>query len=296
MTRRIILDTDMGNDVDDVLALAVLHSLHKRGKIDLAAILISKDAKNAPRFTELFNLLVGQEIPVARADRGVAIPFETYLHLTDLIAERFPKERKQLQAEYPLATDLLRETLQAADDQSIDLVTIGFASNIGDFVKNADDAALLNQKVARITMMAGNFEKLQPEFNVMMDVPAFEGLLSAYLGPVTFVGFELGRVRYPEASIRNLYEAGQLEMIWLSYFSYASRPHHRQCWDPLTALVASGCYEGDYGLSAPGTVTVNEDKATVFTEQADGRHRYVTLTPPQERALKQAMVGLIETL
>lgn len=296
MKRRIILDTDMGNDVDDVLALAVLHGLHKRGVIDLAAILISKDAPNAPRFTDLFNLLVGQSIPVARADRGVAIPFETYLHLTDLIAERYPKERKQLQADYPPATDLLRQTLEGADDKSIDLVTIGFASNLGDFAKNKADTALLNQKVARLTMMAGNFEKPQPEFNVMMDVPAFEGLLDAYDGPVTFVGFELGRVRYPEASIRRLYEAGHHEMIWLSYFSYASRPHHRQCWDPLTALVASGCCEGDYGLSAPGTVTVNKDKATIFTEQADGQHCYVTLTPAQERTLKQTMVDLIETL
>lgn len=296
MGRQLILDTDMGNDIDDVLALAALHSLHKRGDIDLAAILVSKDAPNAPRFTDLFNKMVGQPIPVAKTDRGVAIPFETYLHLTDLFGERHPKQRKQLPDDYPLATDLLRDTLRNADDGSVDLVTIGFASNIGDFVQNPEDAALLNSKVARVTMMAGNFEKPQPEFNVMMDVPAFEQLLTAYNGPITFVGFELGRVRYPEASIRRLYEAGMHEMIWLSYFSYASHPHHRQCWDPLTALVASGCFEDAYSLSEPGVVTVDDAKATQFTPNPKGRHRFVTLTPAQERQMKQSMMELIETL
>jgi len=296
MKRQLILDTDMGNDVDDVLALAALHSLHRKGEIDLKAILISKDAERAPRFTDLFNHMVGQPLPVGETDRGVAIPFETYLHLTDLIGERNPKIVKQLQPSYPKATDLLRQTLQAADDQSIDLITIGFASNIGDFVSNPANAALLNQKVARISMMAGNFEKPQPEFNVMMDVPAFEATLAAFTGPVTFVGFELGRVRYPETSIRRLYELGMHEMIWLSYFSYANRPHHRQCWDPLTTLVASGCYDDCYDVSEPGVVSVDENKATVFTPDTNGTHRYVTLTPAQEHRMKQAMVDLIETL
>lgn len=296
MVRKIILDTDLGNDVDDVLAMAVLHSLHQQQKIDLDAILISKDAANAPRFADLFNLMVGQPIPIGAADRGVAIPFETYLHLTDLIAERNPKIRAQMQPSYPTATTLLHDRLTAADDQSIDMLTIGFASNLGDFLASADNRALFNRKVARLTMMAGNFEKAQPEFNVMMDIPAFTSLLDHYTGPVDFIGFELGRVRYPEASIRALYERGIHDVIWLPYFSYATRPHHRQCWDPLAALVASGCYDDCFELSEPGQVSVDENKATCFTADDNGKHRYVTLTPVQEKQMKQAMVTLIETL
>ncbi|MGB0920386.1 MAG: nucleoside hydrolase [Alphaproteobacteria bacterium] len=294
--RRIILDTDMGNDVDDVLALAVLHSLHQKGRIILDSILVSKDAEKAPIFTELFGLKCGSPVPVAKADRGIAIPFETYLHLTGIFLERDPKTKVKLSKEYPAASTLLKERLEAAEDKSIDLLTIGFLSNIGDFLKDEANVALFNQKVARIFMMAGNYEKKQPEFNVMMDIPSFKLTLEKFDGPVTFVGFELGRVRYPETSIRRLYEEGVHEMLWLSYFSYADRPHHRQTWDPLTALVASGCFEDSFGLSKPGEVTVEGNGVTVHKPQEDGRHRFVTLTGPQETTLKKAMVSLIENL
>lgn len=294
--RKIILDTDMGNDVDDVLALAVLHSLHQQGKIIFDSILVSKDAEKAPIFTELFGLKCDNPVPVAKADRGVAIPFETYLHLTGIFLERAPKTKAQLSANYPLASELLKERLEAAEDNSIDLLTIGFLSNIGDFLNDEGNAALFNRKVARVHMMAGNYEKPQPEFNVMMDIPAFKTALEKFDGPITFVGFELGRVRYPESSIRRLYDDARHDMVWLSYMSYRDKPHHRQCWDPLTALVASGCYEDDFDLSAPGEITVEGNGVTHHTVQEGGRHRFVTLDDPQEKALTEVMVALIEGL
>lgn len=294
--RKIILDTDMGNDVDDVLALAVLHSLHQQGKIIFDSILVSKGAEKAPIFTELFGLKCGNPVPVAKADRGVAIPFETYLHLTGIFLERDPETKAKLSKDYPGAGALLKERLEAAEDSSIDLLTIGFLSNIGDFLADDANAALFNQKVVRVYMMAGNYEKPQPEFNVMMDIPAFQTALEKIEAPVTFVGFELGRVRYPESSIRRLYDDARHDMIWLSYMSYRDKPHHRQCWDPLTALVASGCYEDGFGLSEAGEIRVEGNGVTHHTVQEGGRHRFVTLDMGQEEALTGAMVGLIEGL
>lgn len=294
--RRIILDTDIGNDVDDVIALAVLHALHKQGKILFDSILVSKDAEKAPVFAELFGLKMENPVPVAKAERGVAIPFETYLHLTGIFLERDPETKAKLAKDYPTSSTLLRERLEAAEDKSIDLLTIGFLSNIGDFLDDAENAALFNAKVTRVHMMAGNFEEAKPEFNVMMDVPAFNKVLDVFEGNVNFVGFELGRVRYPESSIRTLYEAARHDMIWLSYMSYRDKPHNRQCWDPITALVASGCFEDVYDFSAPGTVRAEENGTTPFIARENGRHRYVTATPEQETKMIEAMVGLVESL
>src|SRR6516225_8032497 len=38
----VVFDTDMGNDVDDALALAVLHALESRGECRLIAVTITK--------------------------------------------------------------------------------------------------------------------------------------------------------------------------------------------------------------------------------------------------------------
>ena len=292
----IILDTDVGNDIDDVLALAVLYSLHQQKKIDFKAILISKAADDAPRFTDYFNQTLGLDIPIGKTDRGVAIPFNTYLHLTGLFVERSPKLAAKMHDDYPLATEVLRNQLNAADDASIDLVTIGFLSNIGDFLKGEKDAALFNKKVRRIFMMAGNYKQAQPEFNVMMDIPAFKAVLETYQGPIDFIGFELGKVRYPEVSIRRLYEEGRHDVIWLSYFSYATRPHQRQCWDPITTVVASGLYEDCYSFSEPGRVTVEGNGITKHEAENGGPHRFVTIDPVQERRIRETMVELVEGL
>ena len=40
---RVIFDTDIGNDIDDGLAMAMLHSFESRGEIRLLAVTITKD-------------------------------------------------------------------------------------------------------------------------------------------------------------------------------------------------------------------------------------------------------------
>ena len=39
----LIFDTDIGNDVDDVLALGMIHALESRGECELLAVTITKD-------------------------------------------------------------------------------------------------------------------------------------------------------------------------------------------------------------------------------------------------------------
>jgi inosine-uridine nucleoside N-ribohydrolase len=46
---RIVFDTDMGNDIDDAVALAVLHALESRGEAKLLAVTLTKDNPLARR-------------------------------------------------------------------------------------------------------------------------------------------------------------------------------------------------------------------------------------------------------
>jgi hypothetical protein len=52
---RLIFDTDMGNDVDDLIALCMIHSLQKRGACKLLAVTITKDHPQAAAFVDAVN-------------------------------------------------------------------------------------------------------------------------------------------------------------------------------------------------------------------------------------------------
>src|SRR5215468_1903966 len=51
----VIFDTDMGNDVDDALALAMLHALESRGECRLLAVTVTKDNPWSPVYVDLVN-------------------------------------------------------------------------------------------------------------------------------------------------------------------------------------------------------------------------------------------------
>ena len=52
---RLIFDTDMGNDVDDAMALAVIHALETRGQCKLLAVTLTKDHPLAAEFVDAIN-------------------------------------------------------------------------------------------------------------------------------------------------------------------------------------------------------------------------------------------------
>src|SRR5689334_9393496 len=70
--QRVIFDTDMGNDVDDALALAVLHALESRGECRLLAVTVTKDEPYAAPYVDVVNTFYGRpDIPIGVVRGGV---------------------------------------------------------------------------------------------------------------------------------------------------------------------------------------------------------------------------------
>src|SRR6476659_6357013 len=68
----VIFDTDMGNDVDDALALAMLHALESRGECRLLSVTVTKDNPWAPMYVDLVNTFYGRsQSPVGMVKGGV---------------------------------------------------------------------------------------------------------------------------------------------------------------------------------------------------------------------------------
>ena len=61
----IIFDTDMGNDIDDALALDMLYKYMDAGKVNLLAIPVNKEGLAAPEFIDVMGTWYGYpDIPV----------------------------------------------------------------------------------------------------------------------------------------------------------------------------------------------------------------------------------------
>ena len=51
----IIFETDMGNDVDDALAIDMLYKYNRQGRINLMAIMLNKEGEFPPKYIDLLN-------------------------------------------------------------------------------------------------------------------------------------------------------------------------------------------------------------------------------------------------
>src|ERR1044071_9884673 len=110
---RLIFDTDIGNDVDDALALAVIHALQSRGEVQLLAVSITKDSKSAAPYIDLVNTFYKRpNIPVGIVKGGkttddtpmIRVPVERRAAGGDFVYLRRVKDS----ASAPEATQVLR--------------------------------------------------------------------------------------------------------------------------------------------------------------------------------------------
>ena len=68
----IILDTDLGNDIDDAMAMDMLYKYMDERQVNLLAIMISKDCGIYPaKFADIMNVWYGYDVPIGVVSDGV---------------------------------------------------------------------------------------------------------------------------------------------------------------------------------------------------------------------------------
>ena len=67
----IIFETDMGNDVDDALAIDMLYKYHHQGRIRLMAVMLNKEGEFPPKYIDLLNTWYRHKrIPIGLSPRS----------------------------------------------------------------------------------------------------------------------------------------------------------------------------------------------------------------------------------
>ena len=270
---KVLLDTDIGTDVDDAVCLAYLLSQpdcellgittvtgEAVKRASLASVLCQAAGKDIPIYPGAEYPLQGEQRQQI-AQQAAALP--NWPHQTD-----FPMNQ---------AVDFLADTIRAYPNE-VTLLTIGPLTNIGALFSEHPDLAEL---LAGLVIMGGNFDETGPaggriEWNVAGDPMASEITYGARVSLHRSIGLNVTqRVVMPAEQVREQFTGALLgpvldmAEIWFAGF-YPSITFH----DPLAAATI---FEDDLCVYQQGTIQVdNKDKPgrTIWQPgQADSPHQ-----------------------
>ncbi len=194
MTRKIIIDTDPGQDdaIAILLALASPEDVEVLGIVAVAGnVGLAQNAKNALQIVELAGK---PEIPVyAGCARPMRRPLVTAEHVhgpTGLDGPVLPEPEKQLEPQH--GVDFIIETLRREPAGTVTLCTLGPLSNVGMAMVKAPDIV---PRIREIVMMAGAYFEVgnitpAAEFNVYVDPEAADVVLNSGV-PITMVPLDV---------------------------------------------------------------------------------------------------------
>lgn len=276
---KVIFDTDISSDVDDVGAVAVLHALASQGKVDILAMMISSgDPWSAPCIDALNTWYGRPDIPIGMIKDAYVTHESKY---TQEIASIYPHDLK-IAENAPGAVQLYRQVLSNQPDSSVIIVTVGYLSNLANLLQSGRDASsilngseLVRKKVKYLISMGGDYPRGK-EWNFFQDVNATHFVLENWPTRVFFVGYSLGLKVLTGESQRHASESSPVRLAYKLYNGIEGRPS----WDQLAVLYAGEDHQGRtevFETSDGGINSVSSDGSNHWRKTESGYHHYVSL-------------------
>ncbi|HRP55823.1 nucleoside hydrolase [Agriterribacter sp.] len=301
----VIFETDMGNDIDDALALDMLYKYADQKMVKLLAVSSNKNNPSSAVYLDIMNTWYGYpKIPVGKVVNGANSEHDAVNYTRVVVDYRPAFQITTKDTAYPESVNLYRKVLSEAADHSVVIVSVGFSTNLAKLLNSGADRytdlngkALVAKKVKLLSVMAGSFEgKKLKEYNVVKDVPAARELFEQWPTEIVVSPFEVGdQIRYPATSILNDFNWAAHHPMVIAYESYAKMPYDRQTWDLTAVLYAVEGAKDYFSVSEPGTIEVSGDGFTAFTPRSAGKHRYLKVNPEQAENVKRRFIELITT-
>ena len=301
--KRLILDTDMGADCDDAVALALLLQKMRRGECEVLCVTAATTRRGAvAAIAAICSGYSYPDIPV-----GKMAPPPLACDKEDSFAEAVAK----LYGKEDVGTDavsLMRKTLEEAEEKVI-LAEIGPLTNVARLLRSPPDrysdktgAELVRRKAEALFVMGGSFsenyklwgrEGQSPlcEWNIAQDVVSARFVAENIPVPICFVPFEAGAEVYAE--IRET----ENQPLWDCAREFARKyglsckgTFSRPCWDPVTCLCAVSDVRKYYRFSEFGKVAISKEGITTFSAEKGGNARIVLLRE-NYRNVAEELVG-----
>ena len=301
---QVIFDTDLGGDIDDVLALEMVLNYHYGGQINLLGITLSKANPMAVQFLDGYLRFSGfcDNIPIGWVYNGVS-PEEFYYLRPSLAASYNGKAllpyKKGVETTVPEGWKLLRKLLASAPDNSVELLSVGMLTNISRLIESGPDEYsrlngidLVADKVHCLHLMNGMFgENPFPESNTITDLPASRTVFEQWPGKLVTSGWEIGNmIPYPHESIENDFGEYGSHPLTVAYCNWGQMPYDRPTWDLTTVYEALEPKQNLFSYSEPGTIILDELGITHFSPSPEGKHKYIILDEDKKEEAIAALV------
>ena len=303
---KVIVDTDMDSDCDDVGALAMMHAFADAGEAEILGIAVSSHhAWSAPCCDAIDTWYGRPDIPIG-APKGFAA--QSTSKFAKVIADRFPHDLKSA-AEAEDAVLLYRRLLLAQPDDSVVIVTIGDLTNIADLLKSPatggqpDGITLVRQKVRLWACMGGNFIGKPAHDDLKLSNNNFTGDKAGSLYAIqhwptrlVFVGREIGSVPSglkAGARLRTLPAEHPVRVGYEAYFGGEAKDRHVADQTAVLFAVRGLCDYWD--LEAKGFMDLQPDMTFTWNYAAD-RHQYLLKHTVDGKANDHAIEAVIEGL
>lgn len=303
----VILDTDMGNDIDDALALDMLYKYMDSDKMNVLAIMNNKDSQYSTQFIDIMNTWYGYpDIPIGKLKDGVTIDdYVNYAQNVCKLEENGAPMFKGTLEEYDKLLDshiLYRKILAEQPDNSVTIISVGFSTNIARLLETEGDEysplsgkELVAKKVKLLSVMAGCFkENPRKEFNIINDVPAAQKLFAEWPTRIVISPFAVGaKIQFPAKTIENDFNWGIKHPLVEAYTHYRPMPYDRATWDLTSVLYVAEPDSSFFNESQQGKVTVTDEGITVFEPVQEGLHTYLSVDSVQAPRIKEYFIRLI---
>ena len=268
--RKFILDTDWWTDCDDAVAIRLLCNAHQKGEVEILGININACMPYSIPSLDVFTRDCGVNVPLAidhaATDFQGKPPYQEHL-----AAVRKPERHNE---DVPDGLDFYWRLLSQAEDNSVEILSIGFTQVLAELLKRENGRVLVARKVKHLWMMAGKWdEQGGREYNFHKnELTRRSGaeVCAAWPSPITFLGWEVG---HSVKSGGHLPDGDLLKQVMIDHGSEDGR----SSWDPMLILLAiigdpaRAGYRCVYGHAKVEAA----DGSNFFVEDAHGPHRYV---------------------
>lgn len=288
--RKFIVDTDIGADCDDAVALAYLLSKENARLCEIKAVVLCTTRSHAPACVKA---IMGQ---FGRADinvgiyKGEPLICDAVDNYSEDIAIKYNPDYDNSSAAD--AVTLIRKTLAESEDK-IDIVELGPLCNINALLKSQpDDISPLNgvdlvkEKVGKMYLMGCGFitddanASPEPEWNIEQDTEAASFVMKNFPNEIIVCPFEIGKdvTTYSYSVSGVVYDC-------MHYYSenlnrrkglkFDVGVYTRPSWDPVTAMLAIKDEKMPFKLSPSGDIDINKRGVSSFTENGSGKRRFL---------------------
>ena len=279
----IIFDTDIGTDVDDAGALAILHIMADRGEAEILATVSANRNRWCAPALDAINTYYGRgDTPIGCSRTGPG-PEEWY-HSS---VGDFPHDLTDSN-EAPDAVALYRKILAARPDNSVTIVVVGWLTNMAELLESKPDKysplagrELVKAKVNELVSMGGkwpNLPKDEGEYNFTMDGAAAHKVISDWPGRIMFTG--LGKdVMTGGRLVAEGSKDNPVPAFYRNFFENY-KVSERSSWDLIAVLYAIRGASDYFTAVSDGKCVSKEDGSNQWLPGVPSNHAYLDYNMP----------------